>query len=82
MASLVIIIACMVAAVLIWRNMISNSFAALNSNANPGTNTANISYPLEQLYFEYYLLAGLCIGCLASFFIFRAKKINQIVLWL
>jgi hypothetical protein len=32
-----------------------------------------ISYPVDQLNFEYYILAGLLIGCVCSGFLLRQK---------
>ena len=38
-------------------------------------NKTNVTYPIDPANFVYYILAGLCVGCLVSYFLFRQNKI-------
>ena len=38
-------------------------------------NKTNVTYPIDPVNFVYYMLAGLCVGCLVSYFLFRQNKI-------
>lgn len=72
-ASIAIVVVFMVLAIMVRQQRIKsyfNNFANLNS---PGSKI-NVSFPADELYFEYYLLGGLCVGCFISFIIFRDKK--------
>jgi len=33
-----------------------------------------ISYPMEEIHFEYAILSGIIIGCIIGFFAFRTSK--------
>ncbi len=33
-----------------------------------------LNYPLEEVHFEYYILAGLLVGCIISYLLFRKRK--------
>ena len=39
-------------------------------------NKTNVTYPIDPVNFVYYMLAGLCIGCLVSYFLFRQNKVH------
>ncbi len=39
--------------------------------------TSSVAYPFEQLYFEYYLMAGLAVGCVLSYFIFGTRTVTR-----
>lgn len=36
-----------------------------------------VSFPFEQLYYEYYLMAGLGVGCLLAYLIFGRKAVTR-----
>ena len=38
-------------------------------------NKTNVTYPIDPVNFVYYMFAGLCVGCLVSYFLFRQNKI-------
>jgi hypothetical protein len=40
-------------------------------------NKTNVIYPIDPVNFVYYMLAGLCVGCLVSYFLFRQNKIYR-----
>jgi hypothetical protein len=35
---------------------------------------AQVLYPLDQVHFEYYLLAGIIVGCFISYLSLREKR--------
>ena len=37
----------------------------------------NAIYPIDPVKFVYYMLVGLCVGCLVSYFLLRQNKIDR-----
>jgi len=70
-----IAVICMASAVFIRQVMIRSYLKALTKSVNNHAQQLQVNYPVDQLYFEYCMFGGLCIGCLLSYFLFRAKQI-------
>jgi hypothetical protein len=70
MISIGIVIVCLVLAIIGRQQMIKSYFTSLLNNVD----NIRVSYPLNEVHFEYYLFLGLCIGCCISFFALRQKR--------
>jgi hypothetical protein len=64
--SALVMIACVVLAVYYKYQSIRDYFLMLTE----GT-MLNVSFPMDEIHFEYYILGGLCIGFIISYSIFR-----------
>ena len=69
--SIVTVVVCMTLAILVRQQMIKSYFSRLTTLSGE---KLKVSYPMNQVNFEYYLLGGLCIGCIISYFLFKQKK--------
>jgi hypothetical protein len=74
MLSVFIIIICMTLAVLIRQQTIKSHLQELTKSSTVTSNNFSVSYPIDKVNFEYYLLIGLFIGWLMSYLIFRQEK--------
>jgi hypothetical protein len=72
--SVIAVIACMVLAIVVRQQMLA-AYLFLPSNSSTAMPaTAGLLYPVDKLYFEYCLFAGLCIGSLIAWFLLGQKK--------
>ena len=69
-----IAVVCMALAVFARQVMIRSYLKGLTKNLGDEVDKLHINYPVDQLYFEYCMFGGLCIGCVVSYFLFRQKK--------
>lgn len=72
--SVAIVITCSLLAIIIRRQMIKLELKSSISKNNFQGNQYDISFPLDNVYFEYYALGGMITGCLIAYFIFKNKK--------
>lgn len=72
----VIIIICMALAIFIRQQAIRSNLSRLTTNISSTKDQLNVSYPIDKVHFEYYMLGGLFIGCIISYFLFRQKSYN------
>ena len=78
MISTIIVLACMILAVLLRRRLlIAASNELIGLPTVEGVPVRN-SILVEKIHFEYYLLAGLILGCLITYFILRKKNFHQL----
>ena len=68
-----IITLCIVLAVLLRQTLIKSTFNGLINLKTQTGETIHNSFNIENLDFEYYLLGGLILGCVVSFFTFKEK---------
>ncbi|MES2772701.1 MAG: hypothetical protein V4722_00860 [Bacteroidota bacterium] len=66
-------------AILLRQQMIKSNFKELTENLNTMNNNVEVRFSFNQLHFEYYILAGLCAGCILSFFLFRQKQAGSVL---
>lgn len=76
-ASIATVIFCILATALIRVQIIKNYLKMLVSNVNSLNDKALVSYPINRVYFEYYIILGICIGCVVSHFLFRQNDIKN-----
>ena len=69
--TVVIIIICVTLAIILRYQIIKSYLTGLKKDA---VQNIEIIYPVNQLNYEYYMIAGICIGGLFSYFLFRGKK--------
>ena len=69
-----IVIAMMALAVIIRQQLIKSTFNGLTNLKTASGETIYNSFPIENLNFEYYLLGGLILGCVLTYFMFKGKK--------
>ena len=67
----------MTLAVFLRQQLIKSTFDGLTNLKNPSGETIHNSFPIENLNFEYYLLGGLVLGCVMTYFMFKGKKSGQ-----
>ncbi len=65
-----IVLACMALAIIGHQQMIKSYFISLLNRVD----NISVSYPLNEVHFDYYLFLGLCVGCCISFFSLRQKS--------
>ena len=75
LASVLTIIVCMALAIIVRQQILKSYFTGLTKNLTSTVDKINVSYPLDQVNFEYYLFGGLIVGCFISYFLFRLKRI-------
>ena len=69
-----ILIAMVALAVVLRQQLIRSTFNGFTNLKTPSGETILNTFPIENLNFEYYLLGGLILGCVLSYFIFKVKK--------
>jgi len=67
--SILIVFTCMTLAIIVRREMIILYFAQFTKMP-----PSIINMPIDKVKYHYYLFAGLCIGCVISYFIFRKNN--------
>lgn len=72
--SILTVVVCMILAILLRQQSIKFYFRGLSSHENASSDNIRMNYPIDTVHFEYYLLGGLCVGCIISYFLFRQKK--------
>jgi hypothetical protein len=68
-----IVIAMMTLAVIFRQQLIKSTFDGLTNLKKPSGETIYNAFPIENLNFEYYLLGGLILGCVMTYFMFKGK---------
>lgn len=72
-ATVLIVLAFISLAIFIRHQSVRSYLTGAANTLSPGSSTP-LSYPLDPVNFVYYMFAGLCIGCLVAYFIYRARK--------
>lgn len=72
-----IVIVFMVIGILFRQQLIKSTFKKLTNLKTQTGETIYNSFAIENLHFEYYLLGGLILGCIVSFFTLRDKKLKE-----
>ena len=72
-ATVLIVLAFISIAIFIRHQSVKSYLTEAANMLPPGSSTP-LAYPLDPVNFVYYMFAGLCIGCLVAYFIYRARK--------
>ncbi|MCC6289677.1 MAG: hypothetical protein IT249_17505 [Chitinophagaceae bacterium] len=75
LASVLTVIVCMTGAIIVRQQILKSCFTGLTKNFTSTVDKMNVSYPVDQINFEYYLFGELIVGCPISYFLLRQKKI-------
>ena len=73
MTSVLIILLCMILALLLRQQILKSYFRAQTKTFTSAVDQIKVSYPVEQLNFEYYIIGGLIAGCFLSYLLLRKK---------
>jgi len=71
--SIGIVLACMIIALIFRQQMLRVYFTMLPNSSTITMDRVSLSYPINEVHFEYYLFLGLCTGIFISVFSFRKK---------
>lgn len=74
-ASALSILIFIIAAIFLRHEEVKTFFIRVVKPIVLANNKTNVTYPIDPVNFVYYMLAGLCVGCLVSYFLFRQNKI-------
>lgn len=69
--TVVIITICVTLGIIVRYQVIKSYLLGLKKN---DSDIVEIIYPVNQLNYEYYMIGGVCVGCLISYFLFRPEK--------
>jgi len=69
-----VVVICMAVAVYLRRRGLVSYFDELQQS---NQSISPVAFPFEQLYFEYYLMAGLAVGCLLSYLIWGRRTVTH-----
>lgn len=69
----IIVIVLMILAIVLRQQLIKSTFKSLTNLKTQTGETIYNSIAIENLHFEYYLLGGLILGCMVSFFVLKNK---------
>jgi len=72
-ASVLIIFIFIGAAILVRHREVKMYFTRVVRPYFLAKNMVSVRYPIDPVNFVYYMLGGLCIGCIISWFLFRHK---------
>lgn len=75
LSSILIVITCITLAIIVRHQMIRSYFTGLLNTSTSSIEKINVNYPMSEVHLEYYLFAGLSIGCIISYYLLRHKKI-------
>lgn len=64
----------MVTSIIIRQQLIQSTFKGLTHVKTQTGESINMSFAIENLHFEYYLMGGLILGCIVSAFTLRKQK--------
>ena len=62
--SILTVVSCMTVAILVRQQSIRSYFSKLISFVGSTSGSLMLTYPIDKVHFEYYLLGGLCTGCM------------------
>ncbi|MFT3681026.1 MAG: hypothetical protein QM791_12180 [Ferruginibacter sp.] len=68
------VIVCILLAVVLRQQLLKLYFSRFTNNINSTTANLHVGYPIDKVYFEYYMFGGLIMGCLISYLLFRQRK--------
>lgn len=75
LVSVFMVVVCMTLAIIARQQTLKLYFAEQTKNVTSTADIPIVNYPIDQVNFEYYLLGGLCVGCIASYVVLREKKV-------
>lgn len=75
-ATVLLVLICMVLVIIARQQSIRYYLDGLTKNLTNKADKVQVSYPVDELYFEYFMFAGLCAGCVLSYFLLRPKKLK------
>jgi hypothetical protein len=73
-ASAAIIIVFTVSAIVVRHEEVKTYFTRIAKNLVASNNNMTFKYPIDPVNFVYYMFAGLCIGCVVSYFLFKERR--------
>lgn len=73
-ASLVTVFIFMAIGILLRRQSVKIYFIKVVKPVVAPNSNMHVLYPIDPIRFVYYIIAGLCIGCIVSYFLFRQKE--------
>ncbi len=74
LASVLIILIFMISAIGIRHQEVKTFFNTVVKKIILSNGSHAVNYPIDPVNFVYYMIGGLCTGCIVSFFLFRRKK--------
>jgi hypothetical protein len=73
-ASAAIMMVFIIAAIIVRHEEVKTYFESLAKNLVAANNNITITYRIDPVNFVYYMFAGLCIGCVVSYFLFKERR--------
>lgn len=73
-ATVLTVLAVISIAIFIRHQSVKSYFTGVAKNMTPKASGIQLAYPLDPVNFAYYMFAGLCIGCLLAYFMYREHK--------
>lgn len=77
-ASVVTVVLCMATSLVVRQQIIKSYLSKLAITMNLSNEKSHIIYPIDKVNFELYLVLGLCVGCVVSYFLYKQEKITNI----
>lgn len=74
-ASVVTILIFIVTAIVVRHEEVKTYFNSIAKKLVASNNNMTFTYPIDPVNFVYYMLAGLCIGCIISYFLFKERAL-------
>ena len=74
-----IVLLCMIGATYIRYKMLVSHFNEMVESQTNKYSSLGISFPFQDLNYEFYLLAGLIVGCTISYLLFHNKVVRRTV---
>ncbi|MGH2565359.1 MAG: hypothetical protein ACRDE5_12640, partial [Ginsengibacter sp.] len=68
-----IIIVFIISSIVVRHEEVKTYFNSIAKKLVASNNNMTFTYPIDPVNFVYYMLAGLCIGCIVSYFLFKER---------
>ena len=73
-ATVLTVLAFISIAIFIRHQSVKSYFTRIARDMVPKGSSTQLAYPLDPVNFAYYMFAGLCIGCLVAYFMYKERK--------